>query len=73
MSMRLVLRSPLQGIGIDEAPPALSVEGRPSAFGLSKPVGDGVKRCRMRPEAEMARIDYDVFGEIAPGFHAAAP
>src|SRR5208337_109510 len=73
MSMRLALRPPLQRIGIYEAPPALSVEERPMAFRLSEPVGDGVKRCRMRPEAEVARIDHNVFGEVAPGFHAAAP
>ena len=73
MNARLVLRPPFKGIRIDEAPPALSVEGRPMAFRLSEPIGDCVKRSRMRPEAEVARIEHNVFGEVAPAFHAAAP
>ena len=44
MSMRLVLRPPFQRIGIYQAPPALSVEGRPMAFRLKflVPVSDGI-------------------------------
>ena len=43
------------------------------AFRLSEPVGDGVKRRRMRPKPEVARVDDDVFGKVGPRFHAAAP
>ena len=58
----------VSGVGIDEAPPALAVEGRPAAFQLGEPVGNGVKRRRMRPEAEVARIKAQCFRPGRAGF-----
>ena len=43
------------------------------AFGLREPVGDGVKRRRVRPEPKVARTDDNVFSEVTPRLHATAP
>ena len=59
--------------GVCKSAPTEPMERLPLAFRLGEPVGDRVERRRMRPEAEVARIDHDVFREVAPRFRAAAP
>ena len=53
--MSLVSRPRFRRIAIDEAPPPSRWKGSGSALRLGEPVGDRVKRRRMRAEAEVAR------------------
>src|SRR5579863_1340488 len=63
----------LLDIAIDEAPPALQVKGLPIALELREPVGDRIERSRVRPKAEMARIDNDILRQFPARLDAAAP
>src|SRR5208283_326719 len=66
-------RRELSRVAIDKPAPASTVEGPPLAFWLSQPVGDRIERGWMSAKADVARVNYDVFGKFATRFYAALP